>query len=180
VQPGQINGASTYPINAAALRNSGIDASLNYRLDTARLGQWALRLNYTGVLKYTYQQFPGDADINVRDDRAYDNLRSKISGSAAWTYGAFTTTLFGQRYGSLPKYDQSGRYGPSMTYNLSLDWRINERARLGLSVVNLRNTPPHRDSTNAGYPYYDQFQFDPIGRQYFLEFAYRFGGSTRR
>lgn len=180
VQPGQINGANTYPINAAALRNSGIDASLNYRLDTARLGQWALRLNYTGVLKYTYQQFPGDADINVRDDRAYDNLRSKVSGSAAWTYGAFTTTLFGQRYGSLPKYDQSGRYGPSMTYNLSLDWRINERARLGLSVVNLRNTPPHRDSTNAGYPYYDQFQFDPIGRQYFLEFAYRFGGSTRR
>jgi outer membrane receptor protein involved in Fe transport len=65
-----------------------------------------------------------------------------------------------------------------MTYNLSLDWRITERMRLGFSVVNLRNTPPHRDATNSTYPYYDQFQFDPIGRQYFLEFAYRFGGSV--
>lgn len=180
VAPGQINGADTNPINAAALRNSGIDASLNYRLDTARFGHWAFRLNYTGVLDYTYQQFPGDDAIDVRDDRGYNNLRSKVSGSVAWRYGPVTTTLFGQRYGSLPKSDQSGRYGPSMTYNLSLDWAINERTRLGFAVANLRNSPPHRDATNSIYPYYDQFQFDPIGRQYFIEFAYRFGGSAGR
>jgi iron complex outermembrane receptor protein len=179
VAPGQINGANTYPINAAALRNAGVDASLNYRLDTDRLGRFAFRFNYTGVLKYTYQQFPGDDPINVRDDRSNNNLRSKASGSVAWTYGPITTTLFGQRYGSLPKYDQSGRYGPSMTYNLSADWTINEHARLGFAVANLRNTRPHYDATNPIYPYYDQFQFDPIGRQYFIEFAYRFGGSIK-
>lgn len=178
VQPGQINGANTYPINAAALRNSGIDATLNYRLETARLGDFRFRFNYTGVLKYTYQQFPGDSDLNIRDDRGYNNLRSKVSGSVGWSYGPVTTTLFGQRYGSLPKSDQSGRYGPSMTYNLSADYRINDRTRLSLAVNNIRNTAPHRDSTNSVYPYYDQFQFDPIGRQYFLEFAYRFGGSA--
>lgn len=180
VQPGQINGANTYPINAAALRNSGIDATLNYRLETAKLGDFRFRLSYTGVLKYTYQQFPGDSDLNIRDDRGYNNLRSKVSGSVGWTYGPVTTTLFGQRYGSLPKSDQSGRYGPSMTYNLSADYRINDATRLSLAVNNIRNTAPHRDSTNSIYPYYDQFQFDPIGRQYFLEFAYRFGGSAGR
>ena len=178
INPGQIAGADTYPINAASLRNAGIDATVNYRLETARLGDFRFRFNYTGVLKYTYQQFPGDDEINVRDDRSNNNLRSKVSGSVAWTLGPVTTTLFGQRYGSLPKRDQSGRYGPTMTYNLSADYRINDRARIGLAVNNVRNTPPHRDNTNSTYPYYDQFQFDPIGRQYFLEFAYRFGGSA--
>ncbi len=66
-----------------------------------------------------------------------------------------------------------------MTYNLSADWTINEHARLGFAVANLRNTRPHYDATNPIYPYYDQFQFDPIGRRYFIEFAYRFGGSIK-
>jgi outer membrane receptor protein involved in Fe transport len=180
VNPGQINGANTYPINAAALRNSGIDATLNWRLATARLGDFRFRLNYTAVLKYTYQQFPGDSDRNIRDDLGYNNLRSKASGSATWIYGPVSTTLFAQRYGSLPKNDQSGRYGPSTTYNLSAEYRINENARISAAVNNVRNSAPHRDSTNSTYPYYDQFQFDPIGRQYYLEFSYRFGGSTSR
>ena len=179
VNPGQIGGANTYPINAAALRNSGIDASLNYRLETANSGDFRFRLNYTGVLKYTYTQFPGEEARNIRDDLGYDNLRSRVSGSVSWNYGALTTTLFGQRYGSLPKSDQSGRYGPSMTYNLSAEYRVTDNARISAAINNIRNTPPHRDSTNSVYPYYDQFQFDPIGRQYYLEFAYRFGGLAR-
>lgn len=145
-----------------------------------RRGHWAFHLNDTGLLDHTYQRFPGRDAIDVRDDRGYDNLRSKVSGSVAWRYGPVTTTPSGQRYGSLPKSDQSAHYGPSMTYNLLLDRAINKRTRLGFAVANLRNTPPHRDATNAIYPYYDQFQFDPIGRQYFIAFACRFGSSAGR
>ncbi|UXI68081.1 TonB-dependent receptor plug domain-containing protein [Tahibacter amnicola] len=175
VNPGQINGANTYPINASAMLNSGIDASVNYRWETANAGTFKFGLNYTGVLKYTYQQFEGDPTQNIRDDLGYNNLRSRASGSVEWTYGAFSTTLFGQRYGSLPKRNQSGRYGPSATYNLSASYAFNENAKLSVAIDNVRNTPPHRDSTNDRYPYYDMFQFDPIGRQYFVEFSYRFG-----
>jgi iron complex outermembrane receptor protein len=178
VNPDQINGALTYPINAASLRQSGIDATLDYTWQTQNVGAFQFKLNYTGVLKYTYLQFPGDAEINVRDDLSNDNLRSRVSGTVAWHIGDFTTTLFGQRYGSLSKKNASGRYGPSMSYNLSADYEINDRSRFSVTVDNVFNSAPHRDPTNSTYPYYDYFQFDPIGRMYYVEYAYRFGGSA--
>jgi iron complex outermembrane recepter protein len=54
-----------------------------------------------------------------------------------------------------------------------VQYRFNEHLALTGIVNNLRNTPPRRDETFNTYPYFIN-NFDPVGREYFLQLDYRF------
>ncbi len=180
VNPNQLNSVNTNPINASVERTSGVDFAAHYRWDTDSYGRFDFGLQYGLVVTHTLQQFRGDPVLNeLTNFSLFDIPRSKASGSVAWKYGDFTTTVFGERLGNLPKFDQSGRYGPSMSYNASLNYKINDDAQVAFIVNNVFNSHPHRDSTNSAYPYYDLFWFEPVGREYFLQFTYNFGGSRK-
>ena len=43
-------------------------------------------------------------------------------------------------------------------------------------VDNLKDSKPGKDSTWTSYPYYTRSWFSPVGRAYFLEVSYKFGG----
>jgi len=169
------------PINAASERTSGIDASGNLRWGSARAGDFALRLNYTLVLNHEYQQFPGGVVLDLRngagqsDSGSTYEWRSKLNGSLSWSYRDVTTTLYGVRYGSLLNADQSGRIAPYFRYNASVAWRINERASISLIVNNLLDKAPPRDRTGSGWPFYPVGNYDPYGRQWWIEASYHFG-----
>ncbi|MFC4762199.1 TonB-dependent receptor plug domain-containing protein [Dyella koreensis] len=169
------------PINAASERTSGIDASGNLRWGMQRAGDFALRMNYTLVLTHEYQQFPGGVVLNLRDGAGQSDSgstfewRSKINGSLSWHYRDVTTTLYGIRYGSLMNADQSGRIAPYFRYNASVAWRINDRASVSLIVNNLLDKAPPRDRTGSGWPFYPVGNYDPYGRQWWIEASYHFG-----
>ncbi|WP_266156444.1 TonB-dependent receptor plug domain-containing protein [Dyella silvatica] len=169
------------PINAASERTSGIDASGNYRWNTAGYGDFALRVNYSLVLTHDYQQFPGGVVLNVRDGAGESDSgstfqwRSKLNGSLSWHYHDVTTTLFGTRYGSLPNADQSGRIAPYFRYNASVAYRINDRTSISLVVNNLLDKAPPKDRTGSGWPFYPVGNYDPYGRQWWIEANYHFG-----
>src|SRR3546814_17975279 len=61
-------------------------------------------------------------------------------------------------------------------YNASVGYRINDRARVSLAVNNLTNEMPPRDFSNIDYPYYNFNWYDTIGRSYYLNFTWKFGG----
>lgn len=176
--PEGITSVLVLPINAAVDRTSGVDFNTHYMLETQRVGKFDFNLGLTYVATHKVQLFKGDPTVNELTD-LYDYVipRSKASYSVAWTLGKFTTTVHGSRLGGLPNYNGTQRLGPTFVYNGSLNYRLTPRASLTFVVDNLLDTRPKRDETWTSYPYYSRSWFNSIGRAYFFEASYRFGGS---
>jgi len=184
---GSLYGIYVNPINVARETTSGVDLTARYRFDTG-IGAFTLTANHTWVDHHDFQQYPGDP---VEDEFAvnsgFDIPRTKTSASVTWEYGAFSTTLHGQRLGKLPNgwsYDQvweDGDPGPyipaTYRYNLSMAYRFNDHSRLALAVTNLFDKMPPKDPTYTSYPYYDISWFDAVGRTINLQYTHKFGGS---
>lgn len=109
-------------------------------------------------------------------ERAFDApfLASKLNASLTWDYAQFTSTLFAVRYGSVTNAAGSGRLSPWTVFNASARYRLNERASVGLTVNNLLDQIKEDDSD--GWPYYPTGNYDAMGRQWWLDFSYHFGG----
>ncbi|MGA6182208.1 TonB-dependent receptor [Stenotrophomonas sp. NPDC077421] len=174
VQSNQVVRVLINPINAAAESVRGVDLKANLRWDAGRYGRFSSRLAYSLVIDHDYRQFDGDAIQDQRNSLDSYQWRSRINGSVTWAINDWTATLYGMRYGSLPKTDGSGRIAPYMTYNASLYRRLNDNATLGLIVNNLRDSRPPADRNGGGWPFYPVGNYDPYGRQLWLEFDYRF------
>ncbi|WP_038818886.1 TonB-dependent receptor domain-containing protein, partial [Pseudomonas aeruginosa] len=111
---------------------------------------------------------------NQRDSLDSHDWRSKLNASLTWDYAQFTSTLFAVRYGSVTNAAGSGRLSPWTVFNASARYRLNERASVGLTVNNLLDQIKEDDSD--GWPYYPTGNYDAMGRQWWLDFSYHFGG----
>ena len=177
VGPEKITSVLVLPINAASDRTSGVDINLHYALDAGRWGNFGFNVGYTYVINHEIQFFAGDPTVDeLADLYNYVIPRNKANFSVNWTRDAFTATLYGARTGGLPNYDGTKRLAPTFMYNASLGYQINERTNLSFVVDNLLDTKPARDSTWTAYPYYSRNWFNAVGRAYFAEINYRFGG----
>lgn len=186
---GGLYGVYVNPVNIARERTSGIDVSSHYHVTTA-FGLFRFSGNYTWVRRHQSQQYVGDAvEDQFAVNSGFDIPRSKASASLSWERQRWTTTLHGERLGRLPSsdsysqvYDPEDSSGPwlgaTYRYNASLQYRFNARAQLSLAVTNLFDKMPPRDATATGYPYYDISWFDASGRQVYLQYTHRFGGSA--
>ncbi|MEP7042280.1 MAG: TonB-dependent receptor [Dokdonella sp.] len=178
--PEGITSVLVLPINAANDRTSGIDLNAHYTLETDRLGSFGFGFGYTYVLKHEIQLFAGDPVVDeLRDLYNYVIPRDKANYSVAWTLDKLTTTVYGARLGGLPNYDGTERLGPTFLYNASVNYRFSDRLAVSLIVDNVMDRKPARDRTWTSYPYYASSWFSPIGRAYFAEVNYRFGGSEK-
>ena len=79
----------------------------------------------------------------------------------------------GIRYGSVTNGAGDGRLSPWTVFNASARYKLNDRASVGLTVNNVLNQIKHDDS--AGWPYYPTGNYDPYGRQWWLDVSYHFG-----
>jgi iron complex outermembrane recepter protein len=176
--PDGITSVLVLPINAAIDRTSGVDFHGHYLWETDRFGHFDFNLGYTYVITHEVQIAPDAPVDNVITDFYYYVLpRSKANYSATWSIDKFSTTLYGSRLGGLPNYDGDKRLGPTFVYNASMTYTFNGRSSLSFIVDNLFDSKPGRDPSWTSYPYYASSWFSPVGREYFLQFDYRFGGS---
>jgi iron complex outermembrane recepter protein len=175
--PSGITSVLVLPINAAVDRTSGIDFNANYLVSAGAFGTFDFAAGFTHVLTHTIQFFAGDPVVNELTDW-YDYVipRTKASYSGSWSIGPLTTTVHGSYLGGLPNYNGDQRLGATSVYNASMNYRIDSHATATLMVDNLFDTKPYRDSTWTSYPYYASRWFSPVGRAFFVEFNYHFGG----
>ena len=121
---------------------------------------------------------PGDPVVDqLAYDSDYDIPRSKGNASASWSIGKFTATLHGQRLDKLPNWDEDGYIPATYLFNASVQYLISPKAKVSLTVDNLFDKDPYRDPTYSSYPYYDISWFDAVGRTFYLEVVYKFGGA---
>ncbi len=170
---GDVTEFHSFPINQSLNRTTGLDASWKYNIDTDRFGDFKLGLGWTHVLTLEFQEFPGDAMEDIRDNPQYFNFRSRINGSVVWQKDDWTTAVYGTRWGSLPNWAETGRIGSHVLWNLNVSKKITEKATVGVYVNNVLDTIHPRDDTFNSYPYFWR-AYSPVGREVFLQFDYRF------
>ena len=175
---GVITSVHFMPINIASEQTSGIDVTANYRLQTARAGNFAFSGSYTWTDKHTRRQYPGDPDENMLDVSfsATTLPRAKGNFSVNWDRNAWGVGLFGTYLGRIANYDNDAWTQATWRFNGTARYDINDHMRISLAVNNLLDKMPPRDATWANYPYYDTSWFDSVGRSYYLQFTYKFGG----
>jgi outer membrane receptor protein involved in Fe transport len=162
---------TTGPINSAVLKTSGIDLALQYALTAGSWGGFDFDANYTQVLSSKTQDFAGDPVKNGLKDLQNFDWHSRISGGVTWKFGDVSTSVFVQRFGSVPNWAETGRIGSWTIANLSGRYSglLGGDAYLGFAINNVLNRKPPRDETYDTYPYYSDFNYSPVGREVFLE-----------
>ena len=170
---GRVTEIRSLPINQSYRRVAGIDAGLNWRLQTARLGRYNLRLNWSHTLASERQVQATDAvQKDWRDDPDNLDFRSRITTGVDWRLGDWSAGVFGTRYGSLPKYGGVGRTGVHFLWNANLGRQITDKAALKLYVNNVFNSLHPHDETNSSFPYFYDV-YSPVGREVAVQFEYR-------
>ncbi|MBS0373836.1 MAG: TonB-dependent receptor [Proteobacteria bacterium] len=177
VNPNGLIGVSINPVNVAREHTSGFDFSTRLSWPTP-IGELGFNGGYTYVDEHTLRQYPGDPLVNeFQVDSNYDIPRSKATASLSWKLGAFTTTLLGERLDRLPNWNEDAYIPATYLVNGSLQWApADSPLKASLSMTNLLNKMPYRDPSYQSYPYYDISWFDSVGRSYYLNLTYHFGG----
>ncbi|HWW06008.1 TonB-dependent receptor [Collimonas sp.] len=173
LNPNAIQEILVNPINAAQERTSGLDVSGKWRVKAGDVGDFLLKANYTKVLSHHYRQFASDPDQDLLNALTNPDWGSKVNASVTWLRDKWTSTVQVTRYGSLPSSDQTRRISPFALVNLSASYQINPRASVALIVNNVFNSV--KQDNTAGWPYYPVGNYNPYGRQGWLEFNYHFG-----
>ena len=162
------------PVNQSFRRIDGIDASVKYRLDTDRFGDFRFSLEWSHVLQNQRQIFATDAiDKDYRDDPTNFDFRSRIRGSVGWAKGDWATNVFMTRYGSLPNWAETARVAPYYLWNANVSKKITDKATISFYVNNIFNNFHPDDSTFNSYPYFWR-GYSPMGRSISAQYTYKF------
>ncbi len=175
---GSLIGVFTNPINIAQETTSGFDVAARLRVPTERIGEFNVSLAYTYVDDHAFQQYPGDPTIDkLAFDSGYYIPRDKGTASVSWALNKLTATIQGQYLGKLPNYDEDAYISDSWMFNASAQYDLTDHVRLSMTVNNLFDEGPVKDPTYSAYPYYDISWFDSVGRSYYFQLTYKFGGA---
>lgn len=177
-------------VNIGMERTSGVDASASYRMETGA-GTFRFTANYTWVNSHERKDAPDAALVDMLAiNSGYDDPRDKFNASVGWELNDWDATLYASRLGKIPSdesywyQDWDEDYLPEVKaylpaiwrYNASVGYKLNDRARVSLAVNNLTNAMPPRDFSNIDYPYYNFNWYDTMGRAYYLNLTWKFGG----
>ena len=176
---GELQRISVVPINVARERVEGIDVALNSRFGMGRAGDIAIGASYTYVFDHKIQQYPGDPTLDKYVPlNGYEIPRDKGKAYLTWSLPRFSTTLTGIRIGEMTNWNWDDKIDESYWFNLSAQYDVTDRIRLSGTVNNLFDRNPVEDPTHASYPYYNGSWFDAVGRRYYLQLTYKFGGEA--
>lgn len=173
VDPNKLQNIRINAINAASERASGLDLKTNARWSAGRWGDFSSMVGYSLVLSHFYKEEDDAPTIDLRNDYTQSwDWRSKINASLTWNIQKFTSTLFINRYGSVANAAGTGRLSPWAEFNSSVRYQVTPEASVGLTVNNLLDKVKKDES--AGWPNYPTGNYDPYGRQWWLDVSYHF------
>ena len=184
-----IDSITVGPINVSNEHVKGVVAALDYRMDAGRYGDFTFGARYNVTLHHEYQQYPSDPTIQLLHNPQWSSeFKTIFTGSITWDIGKWSTTLQGTRDGSTPNYAAqvygwdgpgAGTVAPWMVYNGSVKYQVTPGISAQLIVNNIKDSMPPRDNTWVGWPYYNQFNYNPFGRLIWLDLNIHLGGVSK-
>jgi iron complex outermembrane receptor protein len=171
----ELTNITTGPINSALLKTSGFDLAASYSIVPGSWGRLTFGANFSQVRSNKRQDFEGDPVEDLLETRSWPDWHSRMSASIGWERGPVTSTVFVQRYGRIWNWDEDKRLPAYVLTNLSARYNnvLGSGAYIGLAIQNLFDRNPPRDPTWSQYPYYSQWNYNPVGREIFFEVGLR-------
>ncbi|MHC1479508.1 TonB-dependent receptor domain-containing protein [Frateuria aurantia] len=182
---GDISKITTYYENLANEDTDSVTSEVKYHFPTTPIGDFSVQLDYMDMLKHQYQEYAGEAPINMLTNPLWSTeFKSIASGDVTWSlHHRWTSTLFWHRYGATPNYiayyegtydyPGAGKVAPYITFNWSLGFSPTKNLDLTLMVNNLMNKMP-KDASWDAFPYYNSANYNPYGREIMLQADYSF------
>jgi len=166
---------SVGPVNIASETVNGIQASLDYRLDAGRFGDFVFNAAYYDELNHTFTNKPGDPEIDLLHNYNSYEFKTIGNGTVTWNIGPWSTTLHATRYGRTVNFSFSGTTSPQILYNANIRYSLaDDNAYIQLTANNLFDKKPPIDPS-TGYPYYNFLNWNAYGRSVFLEMGVHLG-----
>ncbi|MGH8184309.1 MAG: TonB-dependent receptor domain-containing protein [Rhodanobacteraceae bacterium] len=189
---GNITAVHTGPINEAYQARSGIDAGMNYDLQTENAGAFNFQLNYTNYLTNFGRTLDSDPLVNTRAD----NVITRMTATASWMKGPWDVTLYGLRYGGVRDNNYGGcetlpngiqpslgdpecvihhaHIKPWVIFSGAVGYQFDKRVKLTLNVVNIFNKIGRISPYAGGFQFISTNQGQNYsGRQVFLTINYK-------
>jgi len=171
---GPIDSVVTTYVNLSSETVHSIFAALRYRFAPTRFGSLRLELDYNDQFHHAFRY---SADLPQEQVAGPHDM---LTGTLHWIApgGAWSSTLYGRRYGTSPNqatalhgtgYPGATQLHPWITFNWTLGYAPTRRLSFMLTVDNLANKMPPRDSTFGDYPYFDVENYDIYGRQVMMQ-----------
>jgi outer membrane receptor protein involved in Fe transport len=174
---GEIRLINLLPINIAQQETDGIDVEANASFNVGDLGDLSFGASYTYVLDNTIQQYPEDRVIDKFEPiSGYEIPRDKGRAYVTWSTDRFSTTLTTLYTGEMTNWNWDDKIDDSWWFYLSGQYYLTDRVRISATVDNLLDSDPVEDPSHASYPYYNSSWYNSIGRSYYLQLTYKFGG----
>lgn len=171
---GRVEQVKSGPVNQSYRRVAGIDAGLKWRLATERWGRYNFSLDWSHTLASERQVLATEeVDKDWRDNASNLDFRSRVRMGVDWRKGDWSASLFGTRYGSLPRENNGGRTNVHFLWNANVGKRITDKAAIKLYVNNLFNNIHPDDPSSTSFPYFYDV-YSPVGREIAGQFEYRF------
>jgi outer membrane receptor protein involved in Fe transport len=160
----------------------------NYAWNMGRAGNLLFEASYTHTLKHSFIRFPGDPEIDYLTSPFYSTeFRDKGNVAITWNYHKFSSTLYGEYYGTSPNnqatldvsgYAQpgAGKLKPWVIGNYSASYEVLNGLVVSINVNNVFNKQPPYDPTYTGIDNqpYNILNYNDYGRSYFLGLNYQF------
>lgn len=189
---GNIIAVHTGPINEAYVSRSGVDAAVNYNLQTENWGAFNFQLHYTDYLTNFSRTLASDPLVNTRNQ----NVETRMTASANWLKGPWDVTLYGLRYGGvednnyngcevLPNGIQPGtgdpqcvihkaNIAPWIIWSAAVGYQFDKRVKMTLNVNNIFNKIGTISYYAGGFQFISTNQGQNYsGRQIFLTIDYK-------
>lgn len=176
IAPNAVLGVSTYPINVASERQTGIQSQVDYRWRAGRFGDFVLGVSYYDALTHTDKEKEGDPTQNYLCCANSNEFKSRVSGNLTWSIGSWSSTIYGQRDGHMWNHIGTAKnLPPWIRWNGSTTFRFNPMASITFSANNIFNKRPPKDITNGDWPYFDVTNYNALGRELWVQMNLDFG-----
>jgi iron complex outermembrane receptor protein len=176
-------------VNVAEEDLNVLVVGINYTLDTAVAGSYTVEGSYSDILKHSQTSFAGDTPIDLINNPFFStDFKSKENLSLTWNFHKLGVTGYVERYGRTPNNISqlsnagyatpgAGRVGTWTLANFSARYEVINGLTVSGNVVNAFNKMPPLDTSFAGNTFlpYNQLNYNPYGRSFFVEANYKFG-----
>lgn len=173
LDPNKITLIRVNPINAASTATSGIDVSGNFRWSSDQLGRFDVNLKYNRVLSFKSKQFVEDEATETVGTRNFDGFPYRFSSSLKWSKGDWNHTLAANLNAPISSADRKSWLGPYWSFNLSSNYELSKNTTVGVTINNLLGSI--REDRSGGWPNYPVGQYQPFGRQGWIQLSHKFG-----
>ncbi|NMD51744.1 TonB-dependent receptor [Shewanella sp. DNRA4] len=166
---GKIDYVVLQKMNLGELKTSGIDFNIRYLLETS-MGDFRFGAETNYVLSWESKDGPYSELEDIVGDVGQPQFRANLS--TTWTQGEWEASLFA-RYTDSQEDEDYGKTPSQWLLDAQAGYNLPWNAKVNVGIRNLLDEEPAMNE-NLGFPGYDTYLYDPIGREYYVRYNQKF------